>query len=80
MRRVPFSSVPLTLPQSRTSHWPSANEISACLRDRNLSRMGMVQSDARPSVIVWTGSDNLVVEVLEGSGNFAAKNFNHGNN
>ncbi len=31
---APFSSVPFTLPQSRTTHSPSRKTISACLRER----------------------------------------------
>ena len=48
---VPFSSVPFTLPQSRTIHWPASNVISAWCRDRNRSLIGIVHSLARPSVI-----------------------------
>ena len=58
--RRPFSSVPLTLPQSRSSQ-PSSSSctISAWRRERKRSLIGTVQSFARPSVITPPGSARL---------------------
>ena len=49
--RVPLRNVPLAEPQSFSSQHPFAGMISACLRDRYRSLIGIVHSDARPIVI-----------------------------
>ena len=52
---TPFTSVPFTLPQSRTNHCPRSRTISAWRRERKRSLIGIVQSDARPRVIMSPG-------------------------
>src|SRR5687767_8556290 len=44
----PLRNVPLALPQSLSTQVPEAGTISACLRERYRSLIGMVQSEARP--------------------------------
>ena len=55
-QRTPLSVVPLTLPQSRTNQVAALEEISAWRRERKRSLIGIVQSEARPSVIVSAGA------------------------
>jgi hypothetical protein len=57
LMRTPLSIVPFTLPQSRTYHCPASCMISAWRRERNRSRIGTVQSAARPRVTIVSASD-----------------------
>ena len=53
---TPLSVVPFTLPQSRTNQVPRSLRISAWRRERKRSLIGIVQSEARPSVMFSAGS------------------------
>ena len=46
--RMPLRNVPFALPQFFSTQAPFTGAISACLRERYRSLIGMVQSDARP--------------------------------